>query len=240
VIVRQLHALGVAPGSLVVVHTSFKAVGEGTPDSLIDALLAAVGPNGTLVMPAMSGDDDQVFDPARTDCRGMGVVADTFWRRPGVLRSDNISSFAACGPLAPAVTAPHPLAPPHGIDSPVGRVAALGGKVLLLGVGHSEDTTVHLAECLAAVPYRLRKYATTRDGRVEYDENDCCCARFTLLDEWLGPLQSTGTVGRAPSRLAASADIVRVAVEKLLKDPLIFLHERGCDECAEARATISA
>lgn len=106
-VIDQLRALGLPAGSVVVVHTSFKAVGpvEGGPLGLISALRTALGPEGTLVMPAMSDDDDHPFDVTTTPCRGMGVVADMFWRLPGVLRSDNISSFAAVGPLAPAIIA---------------------------------------------------------------------------------------------------------------------------------------
>jgi aminoglycoside N3'-acetyltransferase len=58
---------------------------EGGPRGLIEAFLAALGPHGTLAMPSMSDDDDHPFDPRKTDCRGMGIVADTFWRLPGVL-----------------------------------------------------------------------------------------------------------------------------------------------------------
>ena len=237
-LVDQIRALGLPPGATVVVHTSFKKVGVGTPAELIATLREALGPQGTLVMPAMSDDDEVAFDPGATDCRTMGVVADTFWRMPGVLRSDNPASFAAVGPLAKAITAPHPLAPPHGLDSPVGRAAALGGFVLLLGVGHSEDTTVHLAEAIARVPYKVKKFATLRSGRVEYDESDHCCQRFSQLDEWLGDLQSLGMVGRAEARFARASDIVQLAVEKLLEDPLIFLHKDGCDECASAMLSV--
>ena len=50
------------------------------------ALREALGPAGTLVMPGMTEDDDHPFDPRQTPCPGLGVVADTFWRMPGVLR----------------------------------------------------------------------------------------------------------------------------------------------------------
>src|SRR5688572_7257636 len=78
----QIRALGVTPGAVLLVHTSFSRVGpvEGGPRGLIDALQAAVGPHGTLVMPSMSDDDEHPFDPRGTPCRGMGVVADAFWR----------------------------------------------------------------------------------------------------------------------------------------------------------------
>jgi aminoglycoside N3'-acetyltransferase len=247
-VIEQLRALGLEAGATVVVHSSFKAVGpvEGGPAGLIAALRGALGHDGTLVIPAMSDDDDRPFEVAATPCRAMGVVADTFWRMPGVLRSDHVASFAASGPLAPAIVAPHPLAPPHGIDSPVGRACALGGFVLLLGVGHPEDTTVHLAESIAGVPYRARKHCTVLSNgapvRVEYEESDHCCQRFARLDPWLRErgLQHEGRVGGAEARLARSSDVVRVAVAALRADPCAFLHPRGagCAECDDAWASI--
>jgi aminoglycoside 3-N-acetyltransferase len=146
------------------------------------------------------------------------------------------------GPLAAPIVAPHPLAPPHGIDSPVGRAAALGGFVLLLGVGHSENTTIHLAEAVASVPYRRRAHCTVMRGgeavRVEYEEIDHCCANFARVDGWLRErrLQAEGGVGRGIARLVRAHDLVRVAVEHLRADPFAFLHARGsgCDECDDA------
>jgi aminoglycoside N3'-acetyltransferase len=127
---------------------------------LIRAIRPALGPDGTLVMPSMSDDDDHAFDVRTTPCIGMGVVADTFWRMPGVRRSDSPHAFAALGPEADRITAAHPWDFPHGLDSPVGRVYELDGQVLLLGVGHDANTTIHLAEALAGVRYRRRKSLT--------------------------------------------------------------------------------
>ena len=73
----------------------------------------------------------------------MGIVAQTFWQLPGVLRSDSPHAFAAAGPQAARITAPHPVDVPHGLDSPVGRVYELDGQVLLLGVDHTANTTIH-------------------------------------------------------------------------------------------------
>ena len=100
-------------------------------------------------MPSMTEDDDHPFDPRQTPCTGMGVVAQTFWQQPAVMRSDSPHAFAASGPQASHITAPHPVDLPHGLNSPVGRVYELDGQVLLLGVGHDSNTTIHLAEHLA-------------------------------------------------------------------------------------------
>ena len=246
-LVRQLLALGVRPGGILLVHTAFSRVRpvENGPIGLIGALRAALGPNGTLVMPAMTDDDVHAFDPATSPCHNMGVVADTFWRLPGVLRTDSPHAFAAAGPHAPAITRDQPVDVPHGADSPVGRVYELDGQVLLLGVGHDANTTIHLAENLAGVRYRLQAVATVlvagRVTRCHYEEVDHCCENFNLMDRWLDAagLQRRGTVGHGEARLTRSRDLVRVAVAHLQGDETVFLHPSGvCGECDEARASL--
>ena len=242
----QLRKLGVEPGGVLLVHTSFRAVRpiEGGPLGLIDALRTALGPDGTLVMVSYTGSDDEPFDPRTTPASpDLGVVADTFWRLPGVERSDHPFAFAAIGPKAADITRDPLPTPPHRLESPVGRVYELEGQVLLLGVGHDADTTLHLAECLAEVPYGLAKHITVlQDGRplrVEYRENDHCCQLFALADDWLRErgLQAEGKVGYADARLFRARDVIRLALERLHDDALVFLHpvSAGCAECDEAR-----
>lgn len=250
-LIDQLHALGVEPGAVLLVHTSFRAVGpvEGGADGLIDALLAAIGPHGTLVMPSWSGEDDEPFEPEHTvPAPDLGIVPSIFWRRLGVRRSLHQHAFAATGPQSELVLRdPLPL-PPHIPQSPVGRVRDLDGQVLLLGVNHDADTTVHLAELEADVPYRVPKHCTVvRDGRkvrVDYGENDHCCRRFVLVDDWLRErgLQAEGRVGHGTARLVRSRDIVDVVVRALRRNRLTFLHGagEGCADCDEARASVSA
>ena len=243
----QLRALGVKAGGALLVHTSFRAVRpvEGGPPGLIGALRDALGPAGTLVMPSWTGDGDTPFDPRTTPAASdLGVVADSFWRMPGVLRSAHAEAFAAAGPQAErVVSGPLPL-PPHIPESPVGRVYDLDGQILLLGVNHNNDTTLHLAELLGDVPYRVPRHCTVfQNGEpavVEFGENDHCCRLFVLADEWLRErgLQAEGRVGNAEARLVRSRDVVRVTLEQLARDPLVFLHpaEAGCAECDEARS----
>jgi aminoglycoside 3-N-acetyltransferase len=240
----QLKALGVPAGGVLLVHSALSRVGC-SPHALIEALLAAVGPAGTLVMPSMADNDDVPFDRAHSSCRAVGVVADTFWRLPNVLRSDSPHAFAAQGPLAARITKPHPVDIPHGLDSPPGRVYQLNGSVLLLGVGHDADTTIHVAENIAGVRYRQPKYATVMEHgharRYDYGETDHCCQRFSLLDDWLADRQRRGTVGQAEARLARSRDIVAAALARLRDNETVFLHAPGtCGECDAARAGAAA
>lgn len=248
-IADQLRALGVMTGAVVQVHTSFRAVRpvDGGPAGLIEALLMTVGPDGTVVMPSWTGDDDHVFDPATTPADfDLGVVAQTLWRRPDARRGAHPFAWAAVGPRAKEIVDVPMTLPPHGPESAVGRVHDLGGQVLLLGVGHDADTSLHLAELKAGVPYRIPHHITVlEDGvptRIDYGENDSCCARFALADDWLRAegLQHEGTVGRATARLFRSRDVVRLACAALKDDPLLFLHatDEGCAECDTARASV--
>ncbi len=248
-LVEQLRELGIQPGGVLVVHSSFRAVRpiEGGPHGLIDALQEALGPEGTLVIPSWTGDSDSPFDPVCTPADpDLGVTADLFWRRPEVVRSEHCFAFAASGPRAhEIVSGPLPL-PPHIPNSPIGKVHDADGQVLLLGVNHDANTTVHLAEIMADVPYRIPYYVTVlqkgRPMRIDYGENDSCCQRFTFVDDWMRDrgLQKEGSVGHARARLVRSRDVVNIVTEKLGDDRLTFLHppDFGCEECDLARKSL--
>lgn len=242
---RQLASLGVRRGSVLVVHTSFRAVGplEGGPACLIAALENALGPEGTLVMPTMT-DGATAFDPRTTPTHEMGIVAETFWRMPGVLRSTHPGgSFAAKGPRAERICAPQPLSPPHGRESPPGRVLELDGDVLLLGVRFSECTMLHVAESIAGVPYSVVYPTVLASGEtVGIAETDHCCRGFRKVEDWLDPPRRSGGVGHADAMLAPAQEIVRVALARLSVDPLVFLcaPDSGCVDCASARRSAHA
>ena len=168
---RDLRALGLQEDTIVVVHGSLSQLGwvAGGAQAVVEALLGVLGASGTLVMPTHSShlsDPSQwqnppvpeswwktiraetpAFDVAMTPTRQMGAIADTFRRHPAALRSGHPQfSFAAMGPNAKQLVADHPIECRLGDRSPLGALYKLDAEVLLLGVDHGNNTSLHLAE----------------------------------------------------------------------------------------------
>jgi len=174
---EQFTACGLSAGQTVVVHTSMSKMGwiAGGAEAVIQALLRVLTPTGTLMMPSITdGNTDPArwqhppvpehwwpvireqtpaYNPATTPTREMGVVAELFRTWPGAIRSAHpIGSFAALGPNAAYLTGDHRLENEFGETSPVGRLYELDGYVMLIGVGHGNNTSLHRAEARANWP----------------------------------------------------------------------------------------
>lgn len=172
----DLRALGLSSGSTVLVHSSLSALGYvvGGAHAVVLALVDVLGPSGTLVVPTHSGELSDPrhwhhppvpeawwpavrasmppFDPELTPPRQMGLVPDVVRRLPGARRSWHPQvSFSAVGPNASFITDDHRLANGFDEHSPLARLYDLGAQVLLLGVGHANNTSLHLAEGRADV-----------------------------------------------------------------------------------------
>jgi aminoglycoside 3-N-acetyltransferase len=167
---EDLRGLGIGPGDTLLMHSSLRALGwvDGGAPAVVRALLAVLGPAGTIVVPTQTADnrdpstwDDPpppswweeirrhvtAFDPARTPSRRMGAIAECVRTWPGAVRSAHPqTSFAALGPAAAALMAEHRLEAQLGEASPLGRLAQTDARILLLGVGFDRCTAFHLAE----------------------------------------------------------------------------------------------
>jgi aminoglycoside 3-N-acetyltransferase len=188
-LVDDLVRLGVKKGETLVVHASMSRMGWvcGGAETVVRALLEAIGPDGTLVMPAQAGANsdpkhwhhppvqpawwDRIraetppFDPQVTPTRGMGVVAELFRTWPGALRGSHPQSgFSALGPKAHFFAAEQPLAFDFGEGTPVASLYREDARVLLLGVGYDRCTAMHYAETRAGCRGREEQAAAVRDA----------------------------------------------------------------------------
>lgn len=164
-----LRQVGITAGDTVMVHSYIGEVValEGAADRLIEALLTAVGPEGTVGMPLFSehftqgGAIDRHGSPSE-----MGALTERFRTWPGVRISPHpYHRFAFAGGRAEELSGPHG---PTSFDdaSPLARMHRLGGKLLMLSVDWDVVTFFHYLEERAAVPYRFHKEFTgTVDGQ---------------------------------------------------------------------------
>lgn len=244
-LVADLRRLGVAAGSTVMVHSSLSRLGfvAGGPQAVVAALVAAVGPTGTLMMPTHSGhlsdpsgwrnppvpewwwpairEHTPAYDPRLTPTRAMGAIVDCFRGVPGVLRSAHPTvSAAAVGPDAGRLVGDHPLAHGLGESSPQARLYDLDGWVLLLGVDHGNDTSLHLAEYRAdwpSKPWTTQSSPVLVDGErrwMTYDELEPDEDDFARLGEDFAATgrERSGPVAAGTGRLCRVREVVDFAV----------------------------
>ncbi len=242
---RELAALGVKPGMLLNVHSALSSLGwvVGGAQTVVDALLEVLGADGTLAMPTHSSQlsdpanwrqppapevwweqiraDMPAFDPACTPTRAMGAIPECFRNYPGVLRSNHPqTSHAALGPRARELTAQHPLDDFFGDSSPIGQLYALDGHVLLIGVDHGNNTSLHLAEARADFPGKQRHQEGAPvivEGKkywqpfepIKVSDDD-----FPALGEAFAAtgLETRGTLGQAAARFMRVRDVVDFAL----------------------------
>ncbi|NLD44317.1 MAG: AAC(3) family N-acetyltransferase [Chloroflexi bacterium] len=157
---RALVDLGIGTGMGLMVHSSLSSFGNlvGGAPTLIEGLMAAVGPQGTIMMPsfnhgaAFRPGAPGYYDPRETPTRN-GLVPDTFWRLPGVRRSlDPTHPFAAWGVQAERYISGHHRTLTMGPDSPLGLLGREGGYGLLVGVGFRSNSYHHVAETTNHAP----------------------------------------------------------------------------------------
>jgi aminoglycoside 3-N-acetyltransferase len=240
--------LGISEGMTLLVHSSIKSLNRwvvGGSNAVVLALEEAVGEGGTIVMPAHSGDlsdptgwrnppvpqewwsliKEQMpaFDRDLTSTWGMGVIADSFRKQSGTLRSDHPQvSFTARGPRAKYITDSHSLANGLGENSPLARLYELHAWVLLLGVEHSKNTSLHLAEYRAdysgkqhvilGAPIKVngrREWVTFED--IDYDSDDFQTIGDAFEQE--GSSIVIGKIGDASIRLMPQRELVDFGVK---------------------------
>ncbi len=243
----DLVRLGVEAGTTLIVHASLSSLGYvvGGAEAVIHALMDVLGPEGTLVMPSFSGflndpagwtdppapqswlpilyEHMPVFDPARTPTRKMGAIAEAFRTWPGARRSNHpVMSLVAWGRHVEAVTAHHALAFALGEGTPMSALYALGARILLLGVGHERNSSLHLAETRAPHGRRkMRRMLVVEDGRRDWrDFPDVIDDRGQFFPELGAAFDATGRtrfgrVGEAESRLMAQRELVDFGIARL-------------------------
>lgn len=169
-ILEFLKTVGVTNGATLFVHAAWKEMDNGSfrPNDLINELLALVGTEGTVAMPAFPPHsmqkDGATFNQKSTPS-GAGIVAEIFRRYPGVTRSINLNhSVCALGPKADFLTSEHHLSETAWDEhSPYYRLREIPEAWIVgLGVGHKlrVATSLHCVESVlrSEIPYFQRLF----------------------------------------------------------------------------------
>jgi len=185
----QLCALGVKAGMNLLVHSSLRRLGaiDGGADTVIDALLELLGPEGTLMMSTVSGNvspGQPVFHVVNTPAT-VGTLCNVFRLRAGAIRSLHpVHSIAAMGAKARFFTEGHLEArTPWSPDSPYGKLMRNNGHILFLGPMFNANTCMHALEIEARVP-GLHGRDTTTLHICDYQNN-----WHTIEHHWHSPKQ---------------------------------------------------
>ena len=252
--VNAFRELGLNPSQPVIVHASLKTVGDirGGPETVLGALstlskgiLAPTFTYKTLIIPPSgpannaiaygTGQDAnrmaEFFMPDMPADPIMGILPETLRRSPQARRSIHpILSFAGINVDAAidAQTIEDPLAP-------IGVLEAENGIVLLIGVDHTVNTSIHYVEQLVGRK-RFTRWALTPQGVKECPNAFSCSQGFGAAEPYLRPFTRQTSLGGATLSAVPLRPMIETLAGVLRASPHALLCEReGCEQCETVR-----
>jgi aminoglycoside N3'-acetyltransferase len=236
-----LTQLGIQPGWILGVHSSLSSLGhvDGGANTVLEALFDTVGQEGTIVMPTyLVGPPVELtqqdiarginwkikriaFDDLESPS-GMGIIADTFRRRPDVVRwYDPVHSISAWGKDADIYC------------QSFKPLVEANGWILLIGVQMDRCSALHIAEEQVLLPEDIN---VIMEGKVPeelleiYPPDEWLFGRenrwsdFLIVQreaEALGIIQSR-MIGSATVRLFRARSMVKLYKKLLQENPYRF------------------
>ncbi len=249
-----LRELEIDIGAPVIAHVSLSAFSEvsGGAETVVGAMLTTFNAlmmpaftYQTMLVPEVGPADNGLTYGSGTERNALaefyrpnlpvhpmvGTVAEALRRHPKSHRSTHpILSFSGTNvdPILGTQSMAEPLAP-------IGALAQAGGWVLLLGVDHAANTSIHYAEWLAGRKQFVR-WALTPGGVVECPGFPGCSFGFQAVATHLGALTHWARVGGAEIQALPLTGMIDVVRGMIQADPLALLCEReNCERCQAVR-----
>ena len=246
-IISDLRRMGLVEGDHVAVALSFKSIGnvEGGPEEFIEALLAIVGSNGTIMMnahtsyfPVSEVNPDYVFD-FRSSSPGTGVLPEKLLKHEGAIRSRHPTfSVVAVGNLAEYLTEGHDeCSRPY---LPFEKLARVKGKCLFIGIEGRLVAIRHEAQRRAGlfvVPMLTGvKYKKNNEVKLFVSVMPPCTKKLPELNPRLEEMNvlRNGRIGNAPSLIGLADNLLDSLSSILKNDPSLNLcDDLFCLSCRE-------
>jgi len=247
-LVSDLKKIGVTKGDHLAVTLSFKSIGYvvGGPQTFIDALLEAVGSEGTIMVNTHTRSfspcfisNDYIFDREKT-APVTGIVPRNIIMRSDSIRSAHPTYSVACiGKMANYLITSHDeTANPY---LPYEKLAKIGGKYLAIGIGNRLVAIRHEAQRRAGlfiVPvYRCVKFRDQEGNIKLHVKLKPPCNK--KLPDLVPKLEAKGIIKRGDIGMAhsilASADQLLYHMTVMLKEnpTLNLCDDISCYLCRE-------
>lgn len=251
-IIEDLEKINVKKGDLLNIKASVKSIGhvEGGPKTVIQALLDAVGPKGTIVSdsfinvyPLPFSKEHAKIISSRFTPSYAGAIANCMINHPNSFRSTHpVQRYAAIGALAQDLCKNH--TPASGPYDLLEEMTNMGGKNLKIG----PDSMVPGVGTTHIVIEKLGLKRAVKPSGIMYIDNQGkqklfrvdwsggCGFGFNTLLPWYQEAKAVlgeSTIGLAPCRLTLMKTTYDKELELLKKDPRVIL----CDNplCAKCR-----
>jgi len=227
----------------VLVHSSLSSMGHvpGGPKTVISGLLKALGPEGTLLLPALSfahvNASQPVFNVRETPSN-VGKIPEYFRTRSGTIRSIHPThSVCGVGVRAAELLGEHHLdQTPGGEHSPYRLLKDCGGQILFLGCGLRPNTSMHAVEEIVEPPYLFGELETYRAMLVDGSEMEIKCRRhdfegyhqrYDRIAALVDPYElMAGKVLSADVRLLECKSMWEKGVAAMENDPFFFVEKQ--------------
>lgn len=241
-LVEGFRNLGVAEGDTLLVHSSYKSFGEvdGGPATVNRALEAALGAEGTLIMPTFNFDFNKGAPwDVRTTPSKMGVLTELVRKDPRAKRVFHpFYSFAILGKHAGMLGSLR-YKSAYERDSVFGKLRDLDGKIMVIGLSYNNSMTFfHHIEQMEGVDYRFLKQftgeVTDENGNTYTDTfemlvRDVDKGVMTMVDPMGALMEEAGVIksakiGEADVKLMKANEVYEFTAREMKRYPFLLYY----------------
>ncbi len=241
-LVEGFRELGVEEGDTLLVHSSYKSFGEvdGGPQMVIRALKAALGTQGTLIMPTFNFDFNKgvPWDVRKTRSK-MGALTEIVRMDPRAKRVFHpFYSFAILGKHAEMLGSLR-YKSAYERNSVFGKLRDLDGKIMVIGLSYNDSMTFfHHIEQMEGVDYRFLKQftgeVTDENGNTYTDTfemlvRDIDQGVMTMVDPMGALMEQAGVIksvkiGEADVKLMKANEVYEFTAREMKRDPHLLYY----------------